>query len=55
MIRLATIIHRHEQLYLRKKETKNPTFKQIFDEYMFIEKVERELNTYVDNKEKDRR
>ncbi len=43
MIRLATIINRHERLFEIGLEKEKPTFKTICDEYMHIDKVEKEM------------
>jgi hypothetical protein len=43
MVRLATIIHRHEQLKLRGQEKQDPTFKQFVEEYMTMVKIEKEI------------
>jgi hypothetical protein len=44
MVKLATIIHRHEQLKLRGIEKRDPTFEEFVREYMLIDKVENEIS-----------
>jgi hypothetical protein len=57
MIRLASIISRHEQLESRKEGNRvinKPTFKQIYEEYIQIEKVHKEMKDFVESKEEKR-
>jgi hypothetical protein len=43
MVKLATIIHRHEQLKLRGVEKRDPTFEEFLKEYMLLDKIEKEI------------
>ena len=44
MIRLATIINRHERLFELEVETERPSFKTILDEFMLMEDVEKDMS-----------
>jgi hypothetical protein len=52
MIRLASILSRHEQQDSTNQENKvinKPTFKQIYEEFIRIEHVQKEMNNFAEN------